>query len=106
MHLKKNRGRCPHVQKVHSRVLFYYSYSRVTGQHEYTGVKNTYVICNYVFSVSSMDGRGLMEQDLSKLDVRKLHSLSPEVILGSTWVTTNGNYRYVFCSVIVSMENV
>jgi translation initiation factor 2 subunit 3 len=32
------------------------------------------------FAVSNMSGRGLMKQDLSKLDVTKLHPLSPEVI--------------------------
>ncbi|KAL5215781.1 hypothetical protein ABZP36_007182 [Zizania latifolia] len=33
-----------------------------------------------IFVVSKMSRRGLMEQDLSKLDVTKLHPLSPEVI--------------------------
>jgi translation initiation factor 2 subunit 3 len=40
-----------------------------------------------------MAHRGLVEQDLSKLDVTKLHPLSPEVI--SRQATINiGNYSY------------
>lgn len=44
------------------------------------GIKAVGDLAVYHFAVSSMSGRGLMKQDLSKLDVTKLHPLSPEVI--------------------------
>ena len=48
---------------------------------------------------AKMSRKGLMEQDLKKLDVTKLHPLSPEVI--SRQATINiGNFSFVYDSFI------
>ena len=53
---------------------------------------------------AKMARRGLMEQDLSKLDVTKLHPLSPEVI--SRQATINiGNATSVVYAVLIGISS-
>lgn len=52
---------------------------------------------------AKMSRKGLMEQDLSKLDVTKLHPLSPEVI--SRQATINIGKTYVSVCIFYLMSN-
>lgn len=51
-------------------------------EQEYCRTQGDVLTCNsvYRFAVSNMADRGLVEQDLSKLDVTNLHPLLPEVM--------------------------
>ena len=57
------------------------------------------------FWAAKMSRKGLMEQDLSKLDVTKLHPLSPEVI--SRQATINiGNFIDFYTFWLVRMQQI
>lgn len=50
------------------------------------------------FAVSKMARRGLMEQDLSKLDVTKPHPLSPEVISRQATINIGMDTILYYCN--------